>query len=398
VKILVASEHASIVGGREVYLAAVIRELLVRGHEVAYLHERDANAGSGLLTPDGVSAILASGVRETLLRCRDWSPEVVFQNELDDLSLANELIDSFPSVAFVHSYGATCVSALKRFAKPRPEPCSRRLGLGCLACYFPRRCGGLNPVTMIGLYRGARARLATLRRQDRVVVASRWMLAENERHGLAPDRLRLVPYGVTRRRASPRSGGVRVLGRLIFMGRLVPEKGGPELVLAMAHASKELGRSLELIVAGDGPDKPRIEAAAREAGVPARFEGWVGEERRAELFDEVDALAIPSLWPEPFGLVGIEAAGAGVPAIAFGVGGITDWLEPGVTGEVAPGDRPAVEGLSAAIVRALRDPILLARLGNEAWSRSSRFTIGAHVTALEAVLLEARRRRGRGGS
>ncbi|HZV01867.1 MAG TPA: glycosyltransferase, partial [Planctomycetota bacterium] len=87
------------------------------------------------------------------------------------------------------------------------------------------------------------------------------------------------------------------------------------------------------------------------------------------------------------------AAFAGVPAVAYAIGGITEWLVPGVTGEAAPGERPSIEDLAAAIVRALRDPDRLATLGRAAWERSGRFTIDAHVAALEEALTEAVQRR-----
>ena len=64
--------------------------------------------------------------------------------------------------------------------------------------------------------------------------------------------------------------------------------------------------------------------------MPARFHGWVDETQRAALFGGSGVLALPSTWPEPFGLVGLEAAAHGMPAIAFDVGGVREWLVPGV--------------------------------------------------------------------
>ena len=99
-----------------------------------------------------------------------------------------------------------------------------------------------------------------------------------------------------------------------------------------------------------------------------------------------DLLAVPSLWPEPFGLVGLEAGCVGLPSVGFAVGGIPDWLIPGETGELAPGDPPTAEGLADAVVRALADPIHLGRLRRGAWEMSRRFTLTKHLDILEPVL------------
>ena len=128
-------------------------------------------------------------------------------------------------------------------------------------------------------------------------------------------------------------------------------KGGLMLVKAMHLAVRSLGRPLTLAAAGEGEERPAMEILARRLNVPAEFHGWVDPARRGELMRGADLLAVPSVWPEPFGLVGLEAACVGLPAVAFAVGGIPDWLAAGESGELAPGDPPKAEGLAAALVR-----------------------------------------------
>ena len=99
-----------------------------------------------------------------------------------------------------------------------------------------------------------------------------------------------------------------------------------------------------------------------------------------------DVLAVPSVWPEPFGLVGVEAGCVGLPAVGYATGGIPDWLIPGVSGESAPGDRPDPAELAAALVRALADDDHRHRLAVGAWEVARRFTPEAHVRKLAAVL------------
>src|SRR5262249_13522358 len=100
----------------------------------------------------------------------------------------------------------------------------------------------------------------------------------------------------------------------------------------------------------------------------------------------VDLLVVPSVWPEPFGLVGIEAGCVGLPAVGFAVGGIPDWLLPGVSGESAPGEKPDAGQLADALVRALVDDEHLQRLRVGAWETARRFTREAHRDRLTPIL------------
>jgi glycosyltransferase involved in cell wall biosynthesis len=101
---------------------------------------------------------------------------------------------------------------------------------------------------------------------------------------------------------------------------------------------------------------------------------------------EADLLAAPSIWPEPFGLGGIEAGCVGLPTVAYATGGVLDWLVPGETGECAPGDAPTAAGLADAIVRALADPKHWAALRQGAWEKAREFTREKHMNLLESVL------------
>jgi glycosyltransferase involved in cell wall biosynthesis len=107
------------------------------------------------------------------------------------------------------------------------------------------------------------------------------------------------------------------------------------------------------------------------------------------LFRTSDLLAVPSLWPEPFGLAGIEAQCVGLPAVGFAVGGIPDWLIDGVTGSLASGDPPTPGGLAAAIVSVLGDWDAYGALAQAAWQRGRERSMQAHLRVLEPLLAAA---------
>jgi glycosyltransferase involved in cell wall biosynthesis len=119
------------------------------------------------------------------------------------------------------------------------------------------------------------------------------------------------------------------------------------------------------------------------------FAGWVSAKARAALLSGSHLLVMPSLWPEPFGWVGLESAAHGVPAVAFAVGGITDWLRDGVNGHLASGDPPTSANLADAIVRCLRDPEAYANLRRGAAAVARQYNVGTHRSALLKVLERA---------
>jgi glycosyltransferase involved in cell wall biosynthesis len=120
--------------------------------------------------------------------------------------------------------------------------------------------------------------------------------------------------------------------------------------------------------------------------------GWVAKENMAEVWRSTDLLVVPSLWPEPFGFVGPEAGRYGVPAAAFAVGGIGEWLREAVNGHVAPANPPRAAGLADAVVRCLQSAGHHANLRRGAREQSLRYSsAGDHVEALLAVFEAARR-------
>jgi glycosyltransferase involved in cell wall biosynthesis len=390
-RILVATAQRGIVGGAETYLLDLLPLLCARGHDVSLLYERQAEQGRTHVDARAPGlpswSLQDDGVAEVLRHAAAWRPDVCFSHGLQSCAAEAGLLEHFPAVLFAHTYHGTCVSGTKRYAWPSPRPCHRTLGRGCLVAYFPHRCGGLNPRTLLRLYRVERQRQALLPRYRAVVVGSQHMWAEYHRHGVAAERLHLAPLFSAGIRRDPEPPGPRPFsGRVLFAGRLTDLKGGGLLVEALCRARTVLSRPLTLVVAGEGPERAALEQACRQAALPAEFHGWLDEARLQLQMRQADVLAVPSVWPEPFGHVGLEAGCLGLPAVAYAVGGIPDWLLASESGELAPGDPPTADGLADAFVRALADPDHLARLRLGAWHIAGRFTRERHADAVEAVL------------
>jgi glycosyltransferase involved in cell wall biosynthesis len=117
---------------------------------------------------------------------------------------------------------------------------------------------------------------------------------------------------------------------LLWLGRFVPEKG-PQRAIQVA---KESGRKLVLA----GTVQPRYERwfateiAPHIDGTKIRFVGEVGGARKQRLFADAYAFLMPIRWPEPFGMVMVEALASGTPVLAFPEGAAPEIVEHGVNG------------------------------------------------------------------
>ena len=142
-----------------------------------------------------------------------------------------------------------------------------------------------------------------------------------------------------------------------------------------------------LLVVGDGPERPRLETQARTLGVESRV-SFVGfqEEVPAHL-RLCRVTAIPSVHPEPFGLVAVESLAAGVPVVASRIGGLPEIVTDGVAGLLVEPDNP--EQLAQALLRILTDTSLAAELAARCVRESQRFAMEHHVKQMEEVFRAA---------
>jgi glycosyltransferase involved in cell wall biosynthesis len=166
----------------------------------------------------------------------------------------------------------------------------------------------------------------------------------------------------------------------------LPDKGVDFLLTALA----KLQRGFQAVICGDGPARGHLQEKAISDGVADRvtFTGWLGSEAVETLYARADVVICPSVWDEPFGLVGIEAMAHGKPVVAFDVGGIPDWLSHGITGLSVP--RKDTDAMARAIESLIDDPALRSRLG--AAGRTvveERFRREMHLDGIEQALRAA---------
>ena len=140
-------------------------------------------------------------------------------------------------------------------------------------------------------------------------------------------------------RFSPRSQGY-----LAFLGRISPEKR-PDRAMAIATAA---GRRLKIAAKVDNADKTYFEDVIEPlmANPLVDFVGEIGDAAKSAFLGGADALLFPIDWPEPFGLVMIEAMACGTPVIAWDNGSVREVVEPGVTGFIVRSEAEAAEAVA----------------------------------------------------
>jgi len=196
-----------------------------------------------------------------------------------------------------------------------------------------------------------------------VIVCSNSVKSELENHfHLPPEKITVIPNGVdifnfdlnVNREDVKRRYGVRPDERIIlFVGRLVPQKGVDTLIRAVPHIIRQ-HRDVRILISGDGWSKGYLEELARSTGFREyiKFLGFIPDSELAKLMASADVLVIPSIY-EPFGIVALEGMAAGVPVVATNVGGLAEIIEHDRTGVLVYPGNP--ESIAWGVNRVLSD-------------------------------------------
>jgi glycosyltransferase involved in cell wall biosynthesis len=278
---------------------------------------------------DGANPLMAAAFGEVLERER---PDVVNTHVLVGLSqlLWREAHRrGIPIVHYLHEYGAMC-----------PRGSGFRDGelcaLPCLPC---------------GLLTIPRKRLSRL--VDTVVGVSRFTLERHLAWGFFPNAQRaVIPNIFTDLAFTPRPALADGPLRLGYFGRIIPDKGAHLLLDALKRLPPD-GWTLD--IAGSGDEAYIADLKAR-ASANVRFLGWT---RAADFFTAIDALVVPSLWPDPQPRVVFEAMMHAVPVIGARAGGIPEQIDEDRTGWLFDaGSAASLAGVLAARLADRRDQTL----------------------------------------
>lgn len=404
-RILVGIDTYGLIGGSERYAISVSQELTARGHQVAVLcgasQERSTTDLPVTVLPEYSLERASRAELAPLVRAiRDFRPELLYllsARGRASLRAMTRLTVEFPVIRYIQDHTLFCPGLTKMHFGG--EVCTEPFGRACLRHYFLeqgctafRRELHRSPLDAFGGMWKWKRDLDLARRASALFVASNYMRAELLKVDLPAERVERVSMftrsGSPSAPATPPEGTTRAyvegsLAPLILApARLaLPTKGVDFLLAALG----KLRSPFRAVVAGTGPDEGWLRDKAREIGLGDRihFAGWQAAPALEWLYARAHVVAFPSIWDEPFGLVGIEAMAHSKPVVAFDVGGVSDWLEAGTTGFLHL--RRDAEGFAASLQRLLDEPGLAGSMGQAGRRKVEElFTPGHHVRTLEA--------------
>ena len=387
-RIAMISEHASPLsalggvdaGGQNAHVAELAAALVEQGHEVRVYTRRESPDQPRAVPVHGFEVVHVPAGPAAVLPKDDLLP---FMGDFAEWTAADWREQWLPDVAHAHFWmsGLAAVTAGRACDVPVVQT------YHALGSVKRRHQGAADtsPAHRVGYER----RLGRV--VDRVVVQCRDEIRELLRLGVPRSRMALVPSGVNIGRfrpdgpAEPRDP---VIPRILTVGRLVERKGYEDLIRALPAVP-----GAELVIVGGPPDGPlddhpyarRLRALAADCrvGDRVRLAGAVAAADMPRWYRSADLLAAAP-WYEPFGLTPLEAMACGVPVVGTAVGGLTDTVVDGVTGDLVPARDP--RALGTALRRLVGDEVRRFSYAAAAVDRATHSYSWRHVaTRLVAV-------------
>jgi len=323
-----------------------------------------------------------AGMAEVLDRFR---PDVVHLHNIYhhlSPSILRPLVErSIPSVMTLHDYKLACPTY--RFLA-HGEPCTACSGARFHHAVLKRCNGGSLPASLLNAIESTvHSWSSAYAPVQHFIAPSQFLFDQMSKAGIFPERLVHLPHYVDPdlypRKSAP-GGGILYAGRLSF------EKGVNVLIRAAAEAQ------LSLEIAGDGPDRQKLETLTSELGATRiRFHGHLAKKELGSWIEQSAVVALPSQWYENQPLVVLEAYACAVPVVGSALGGIPELVEDGVTGRLVPPG--AWERWTEALRDLIQEPERCFAMGQQARRfAEERFSRERHLNSLYATYRSAQKR------
>jgi glycosyltransferase involved in cell wall biosynthesis len=304
---------------------------------------------------------------------------------LHDPEFLAELRGECPAIFTLHNHCSYCPSGTKYLAN-RQQKCDRNMHLlGCTWGHLVDGCGSRRPEKIWQNWQSSYDFLSNAKKINIPIIAnSNYVRKQIINNGLSPHRVITLHCGVKQPKYPTTSltKEIHQNQRILFVGRIVPDKGIEWLLKALAKTNP----NIHLDIAGEGWIKSKMEQLAKKIGLNRRitWHGWCNKDKLETLYQQCLAVVFPSLWPEPAGLVTLEAYAHYRPIIASSIGGIPEYVQNSKTGILIPPNH--IQNLADAINELATNYHKSRLMGEEGqeWFQQE-FSLDLHIQRLEKI-------------
>lgn len=388
-KILFAHDRFGSFGGAESNALLAATELKRRGHALGILHGPVTGRGetSWRGTFSHYYPLAPEKNRERVQEALwDFAPDVVYVHKISDLEVLEQLSQGrIPVVRMVHDHDLYCMRSYKYFFWSR-QICKRAASPFCMfgcGAFVARNRGKGWPLRWVS-YLQKKKEIRLNQKFQRMVVATDYMREELLRNGFDGERIRILPPATDlcedkiQSNFSPRN-------LIVYAGQIIRGKGVDVLIESLARVKTPF----ECLIIGEGNHKPYCQALAQKLGLAGKikFTGFLPQAEIRNYYKQSSLTVMSSIWPEPFGAVGLEGMRNGLPVVAFDAGGIREWLVDGFNGFLARWmDR---DEFAARVEQLLLDKNLAKQMGENGRNLvMSQYDVPSYITSLENLLEE----------
>ena len=357
-RILFISDFAGFIGGTEKYIYSVAKLLKENGFVCDMIYRK--------------KTLKFEIFKSVFENCLDWKSaenlkemkyEIATMHRTEDADFLEYALDNFSPTLFVHDHTYVCPKGYKYYPYKRIN-CERkycRIACGLCSLAVPPRhfADGFSELFKRSFLEMPKLNSVAMRFRNFVVI-SNFMRNELLKNGIDATRIHLLPAFVESFSQTKKDTEKPL--KILFAGQHVISKGLHLLLESVAKMKEDFF----LTILGNGARTPYFKELANELKLNEKveFAGFVNNPE--DYYHACDVVVFPSLWQEPFGLVGIEAMANSRCVVGFDVGGVSDWLKDGENGILVK--QRDTSAFAFALDKLACDSALREKLGDNGYS------------------------------
>jgi glycosyltransferase involved in cell wall biosynthesis len=381
--ILFINEKGGYFGGVEQNIALTVKALTDLGHTCHLYYGLKTDKSDEFLnlfssTTPYKSLIEPNLVDTNIVEMTDTiNPDVIYIHKLANLKTLQGINNNYKTIRMIHDHDLCCPRHHKYFLHNN-RVCNKPMGWRCYTdlAFLKRK-----PESLIGFeYESISEKKKELNRHkqlDKLLVGSQFIRNELIMNGIDKNKVFITPPCVQNDHTNINNN---ITGNeILFVGQLIRGKG----VDLLLHALAKIDQEFHCTIIGAGNAKNKLIKLSGQLGLnnKVEFKGWINSESLHEYYKKSRFVVVPSRWPEPFGMVGIEAMQNARPVIGFNVGGISDWLNHNQNGLLV--EEQDINGLAFAINKLINNKELAIELGVNAMnSVKENFSFENYINSL----------------